>query len=417
MSPAACRPGSMTEETAMAEGRDRERVGRICAALEVECLEAVVCSSPENVLLASGYWPVVGDALAVVTRQGRVAVIAPEDEKELALAGWADDLLTFRPATLEAIRRIDEVVEEPLRTLALGPEFRRRTIGFDGGPACEPASYSGSFRYGVVLAELLARVFSASRLESAEGMIKRLRAEKTPREVARIRTACRVAEQAFRLGARSLRVGRKETEAAAPFRTPLSTIGTGFEGVLRGDGFAFCMSGPNSAKAGGAYARSAHRVLAAGDVALVHVNSYADGYWTDITRTYSLGPPSLARRALYDAVLAARDAALAAIRPGVRAADVDRAAREVLHARDFGGRFTHATGHGVGFAAIDPDARPRLHPASEDVLRAGMVFNVEPAIYIQGDCGVRHCDVVAVNDHGVEVLTPFQATIDDLIVE
>ncbi|MCA1684981.1 MAG: M24 family metallopeptidase, partial [Planctomycetia bacterium] len=147
----------------------------------------------------------------------------------------------------------------------------------------------------------------------------------------------------------------------------------------------------------------------------VHCNSYADGYWVDVTRTYSLGEPA-GRRAIYEAVFAAREAALAAARPGVKASAVDRAARGVLEAAGFGPRFTHPTGHGVGFAAIDPDARPRIHPASDDLLEEGMVFNIEPAVYFEGDCGLRHCDVVALTAGGAEVLTPFQATIEELII-
>jgi Xaa-Pro aminopeptidase len=148
----------------------------------------------------------------------------------------------------------------------------------------------------------------------------------------------------------------------------------------------------------------------------VHCNSYAGGYWTDITRTYCLGQPNERQRSMYEAVLAAREAALGTIRAGARAADVDAAAREALAARGFGALFKHSTGHGVGFAAIDASAQPRLHPASPDVLLAGMVCNIEPAIYIDGFGGIRHCDVVAVTESGCEVLTPFHAEMTELVV-
>ena len=379
-------------------------------------LDAVVCALPENVLLLSGYWPVVGDALVVATREGRIAVIAPEDERELAEAGWADDIRTFRPASLDAIRRIDEVVSEPLKTLVRELGLRSSRIGYEGGPASEPASYVGMLLFGPILEAFLTRVLSPCRLETAEGILKQLRAAKTPREVARIRTACRIAARAFRAGAQQLRAGMLETEAAVHFRAPLSTAGTGFEGVERADGFAWCMSGPNAALAHKAYARSRARPLGRDDMVLVHCNSYADGYWVDLTRTYSLGEPTGRRRAMFEAVFAAREAALAAVRPGVMASEVDRAAREVFEVRGFGPQFKHPAGHGVGFVAIDPHALPRIHPTSDDVLDVGMVFNVEPAIYFPGDCGLRHCDVVAVTEDGAEVLTPFHDTIDSLIL-
>ena len=76
--------------------------------------------------------------------------------------------------------------------------------------------------------------------------------------------------------------------------------------------------------------------------------------------------------------------------------------------------FPHGTGHGVGFAAIDHTARPRLHPAADDVLQPGMVFNVEPAIYLEGYGGLRHCDMVVVTPSGAEVLTPFQTAAGEL---
>jgi Xaa-Pro aminopeptidase len=119
---------------------------------------------------------------------------------------------------------------------------------------------------------------------------------------------------------------------------------------------------------------------------------------------------------MYGAVLAARAAALTAIRPGVAAAAVDKAAREVLTERGYGNEFTHGVGHNVGLSAISAEYPPRLHPASSDRLEVGMTFNIEPAIYIRGYGGLRHCDVVTVREKGADVLTPFQAGLDDMTV-
>jgi Xaa-Pro aminopeptidase len=238
----------------------------------------------------------------------------------------------------------------------------------------------------------------------------------TPRESDRVRVACRFAEAAFLDGARQLHTGLTETEVAAMFRAPLSTRGMSHEGVARADGFTFCMSGPNSAEAYAAYQRSRARRIESGDLVLVHCNSYADGYWTDITRTFCSGETDDLKLRMYDAVFAARRAAIEAVRPGVKASEVDAAARQVLTERGFGEAFKHGLGHGVGFAAIDHNATPRLHPASPDVLEVGMIFNVEPAIYLQGYGGLRHCDVVLVTEEGAEVLTPFQSKIAELTV-
>jgi Xaa-Pro aminopeptidase len=106
-----------------------------------------------------------------------------------------------------------------------------------------------------------------------------------------------------------------------------------------------------------------------------------------------------------------------AIRPGAAAADIDRGAREVLIAQGFGSAFKHGTGHGVGRSAISASALPRIHPQSPDTLNPGMVFNVEPAVYLSGYGGIRHCDMVAMTISGPALLTPFQCALDDLIIE
>ncbi len=232
----------------------------------------------------------------------------------------------------------------------------------------------------------------------------------------KIRTACQIAERAFRHGFEQIKTGATEVETAVTFREPLSASLAIFPELGRADGFSWCMSGANSALVSGAYARSRAKRIESGDLVLVHCNSYADGYWTDITRTYSLDKLDECRERMYDAVFAAREAALAAIRPGTKAADVDKAARDVLKTRGFGPQFKHSTGHGVGFSAINAREKPRLHPKSEETLETGMVFNVEPAIYIDGYGGIRHCDMVTVTETGAELLTSFQCRVAELVI-
>jgi Xaa-Pro dipeptidase len=394
---------------------DAERIERITRALSAAGMDALVCALPVNVLLLSGYWPVVGTSVAVATREGEVHLLAPEDEEELAGRGRADEVRTFSTGSLSELKSASEAVRAPLRealkALGLG---RGGVIGYESGECFEPASYASVHLYGSAIKRMLEEEFSAPA--PADGLLARLRAALTPQEVSCVRATCRVAEEAFAWGAAETGVGLRETEVAARFREPLFAIGTGSAGVERAGGFTFCMSGPNSAESYAAYQRSRSRELRAGDLALVHCNSYADGFWTDITRTFCLGEPDEQKRRMYDAVFAARRAALDRIRPGVCAADVDAAARRVLEARGFGAEFKHGLGHGVGFAAINHNAPPRLHPASEDVLEAGMVFNIEPAIYVGGFGGMRHCDMVVVTEAGAEVLTPFQSTVEELTI-
>ena len=102
-----------------------------------------------------------------------------------------------------------------------------------------------------------------------------------------------------------------------------------------------------------------------------------------------------------------------AIGPGVKAADVDRAARQKMQQYGFAEPLNTRPATASGLKRSDAEARPRLHPASPDVLEPGMIFNVEPAAYFEGYGGVRHCDVVAITEDGYEVLTPFLCSKED----
>ena len=394
-------------------GRDAERVAALRTGLEAASLDGLICALPSNVLLLSGYWPVVGTAVALIGPGDTIVVIAPRDEHELAERGWANEIIALESGGLDAITTIPDALRAPLRRAIERAHLRGGRVGIEHDVRCEPFSYVATYRYEATLQQLLRDC--GLTLVPADDLLSRLRARLTIRERDIAASACRIARRAFTSAAPQLRAGLSETEAATLFRAPLSAL-TGEDDIRRADGFTFCMSGPNSARAFGAYARSTSKRLREGELVLVHCNSYADGLWTDITRTYCLGKPDERGRAMYEAVFAARSAALAAIAPGVRAADVDAAAREVMSSRGFGALFKHSTGHGVGFAAIDAGAQPRLHPASPDVLLAGMVCNVEPAVYIDGYGGLRHCDIVAVTESGCEVLTPFHATPEDLVI-
>ncbi len=394
---------------------DVQRVRRIRDALQQVALDGLVCALPGHVLMTTGYWPVVGTSLSITRADGRQVVIVPHDEADLAQQGWAEVRL-YRASSLDKLQNVNDAVRGPLTDALHGLGITTGRIGFERGPSSQSASYAAMHLFGGSIVSVLHAAAPSATLVPADEVLATLSAYKTPAEVAKIRRACRIAESAFLAGAAELRDSLLETQAAANFRSPLSVVGTGWEETMRADGYAFCMSGPNSALAQGAYARSRNRVIQKHDLVLTHCDSYADGYWTDITRTYCIGDPDDHVLAIYEAVLAARTAALRKIAPGARASAVDHAAREKLARRGFGNEFKHSAGHGVGFQAISSNARPRIHPQSGEILEPGMVFNLEPAVYIEGFGGIRHCDVVVVTQEGVEVLTPFQSTLDDLLI-
>ncbi len=380
--------------------RDVERIERLQAGMKETGLDALVCTLPADVLLLTGYFPVVGTSVALATRDCEVLLLVPEDEQDLAEC-CADHMVTMKSGDSGEVRR----------RLSENFHLHGKVIGFQCGECYEPASYISMHLYS----EALLSVLDGANLRPADQLLSRMKAVLTPIELDRLRRACRIAAIAFELGRKSLAPGLKETEAAAHFESPLTTVGTGFEGVERAAGEVSCMSGVNSAKAWGAYARSRAREIEVADLALVHCNSHADGYWTDITRTYCMEPAGDRQCRIYDWVFEARRAALDRIAPGVKASDVDAAARDVMRSHGVASAFKHGTGHGVGFNAIDQHALPRVDSNSPDRLESGMVFNVEPALYFEGFGGVRHCDMVGVTESGVEVLTPFQSRLEDLV--
>ncbi|MGH7634330.1 MAG: M24 family metallopeptidase, partial [Gemmatimonadaceae bacterium] len=393
---------------------DRERQQRIRDALGRAGLDAVVCALPKNVLLLSGYWPVIGSAVAVATRDGGIGVVAPADELELARTGRATEMLSFSAGSLDDLRTAASAVAEPLAACLRALGVRTGRLGYEAGEAVQQSSYAAMHLYGGSMHDVLMRAAPGAHAVAADAMLASLRAVLSAREQIVLAAACDAAAAMFLAAPRIIRRGARETEVGAAFRAEFAR---GVHGPGRADAFVYCMAGAHAARAGAAYARSrADGVLASGTTTLVHCNSCLDGFWTDVTRTYVVGAPDSRLRAMYQAIFRARDAVLAALRPGARAADADRAARSVLADEGFGWGFTHSTGHGVGYTAIDHDAMPRLHPRSADVLEPGMVFNVEPAIYQDGVSGIRHCDVVLLEESGPRVLTAFQQSPDALII-
>ncbi|MGZ5201309.1 MAG: M24 family metallopeptidase [Telluria sp.] len=392
------------------DDRASERLDRLGAAMREQGISALVCTRNLNVLLVSGFWPVTSNAIAVVTPEPRVALIVPEDARELAGRGWADRIETYQLGSLDRIEEVPSdlftTVEGILRPLAGGLS----KIGLEIGPGHLPSAYASMHVYGEALRARLAQTFSRASLVAADTLLARQRSRPTEWERGRIRTSCLLANEAFCRGAAQLREGLPETDAVIPFRQAFAEEATRQQGIARSDSFFYCMSGPNGAAAWAAFQQSRTTPLARGVPILVHCNSYVDGYWTDLTRTYVIGEADQRLQLIFNAIARARDAALAAIRPGVTARDVDRAARTVLQDAGFGKEFRHALGHGVGFAAIDHNEPPRIHPASHEVLEEGMLFNVEPGIYIDGYGGARDCNMVAVTASGCEVLSAFHQT-------
>jgi Xaa-Pro aminopeptidase len=248
-------------------------------------------------------------------------------------------------------------------------------------------------------AHLAAAGDPAKTLVPTERLIERLRVVKDDHEVAALCRAARLLSSVAQHLRPAVRAGLRELEVAAWIDSALKTAGFtryAFDTIVA--------SGPNGAHP---HARAGERRLATGDLVVLDFGGVYDGYCVDLTRTFALGEPSGEARRVHAAVLAAQRAAIAAVRPGVRASDVDRAARDVLSHAGLGEAFGHGTGHGLGLEIHEEPriAAPNQGRDDDVALEPGMVFTVEPGAYLPGWGGVRIEDDVLVTDTGCEVLT------------
>ena len=240
------------------------------------------------------------------------------------------------------------------------------------------------------------------RIRFAPPLVERARMVKDEEEIRRIREAVKLGASLFSGVRRRIRPGVKEVEVAAAME---------YEARLHGaEGMSFptiVASGPRSAIVHGR--ASAARIPRSGFV-VCDFGVILAGYCSDRTRTVHVGRPSQEARDFYGAVLEAQLAAISEVRPGIRAAEVDEAARSVLRKRKLARWFTHSTGHGLG---LEIHEAPRLAVGQTQRLEPGMVVTIEPGAYVPGKWGVRIEDVIVVTGSGCEVLTP---TEKDLIV-
>ena len=266
--------------------------------------------------------------------------------------------------------------EDPLARLA-------DRIHLERGPAL---LLGEGFRTGPLLA-LAGRAPS----RPAAPVLSPLRATKDVEELEAIQTAGAHADRVMAEAVALMRPGVSEREVARFILERFETLGDH-------DAWAIVAAGPNTAFP---HHMTSTRPLAEGEPVLLDLGAFHEGYGSDITRTFWLGPPPSEFERVYDVVNAARAAGIAAVRAGVPAASVDAAARAVIERAGYGPTFVHRTGHGVGLEIHEP---PYLVAGNDAPLAAGMVHSVEPGIYLPGRFGVRLEDLVVVEAGGARRL-------------
>lgn len=241
---------------------------------------------------------------------------------------------------------------------------------------------------------LVAAIGPAVELVPTDSLIADLRVRKDAGEIASMRAATEIADVAFTWLRENDLVGRTERDLAWEL-----------EGIMRAagaDGVSFPIivaAGPNGSRP---HAVPGHDPIPAGTLVVVDMGAILDGYHSDCTRTYATGPLDAQLAEIHDVCLAAQQAAVAAVRPGVTAGDLDAVARDMIRDAGYGDAFGHGLGHGVG---LNIHERPWLRPGMSEVLEPGMAITVEPGIYLDGVGGVRIEDLVIVTEQGAEVLT------------
>jgi Xaa-Pro aminopeptidase len=345
------------------------RMARAQEAMRAQGLEWLLVAASADLTYLTGLRMQQGDRLA--------ALLLP--------ATGAGTLLV--PA-LEAAALDQSALPAPLLAWSDGTDPLALIVERLGGARTVGVSESLWARDLLPLLERLPR----TRLVTATPVLRPLRLIKDEAEIDLLRRAAQAADRVFeRITIVGLE-GRTEIEVAGRLNDLLVVEGHD------APAFTIVASGPHGASPHHAPDR---RRVAPGDLVVLDFGGTIEGYYSDITRTLAVGEPDSERRAAYEAVRAAQESGVQAVRPGTTTGAVDQATRSALEQAGYGPYFVHRTGHGLGLEVHEP---PYLVSGDETVLQPGMVFSVEPGVYLPGRFGVRIEDIVVVTPDGVERL-------------
>jgi len=354
----------------------QNRIESLQRTLPAHHLDALLVSHPPNIRYLCGFTGssgllVVSEAKSVLFTDGRYTAQARQEVKNARVIVTRNTPILAGAAQWLSSKGAD-----------LGQRLVR--VGIDG----EHLSVAGEQK-------LRSTLPGRFRLRFAPPLVEQARMVKDAEEIARIRKAAELGAALFQTALSRIRPGVTETQLAGAMEFEARSAGA--------DGMSFetiIAAGPRSALPHGRASRSP---IPPSGFVVCDFGVILSGYCSDRTRTVFVGTPTAEARRAYAAVFEAQEAAVSAVRAGVKAGEVDRAARKILQEKGLARYFTHSTGHGVG---LEIHEDPRVAKGEQEVLKAGMVITIEPGVYIPGEFGVRIEDMVVVTEQACEVLAP-----------
>lgn len=352
------------------------RHARLKSALQEAGLDAMAVNASPTLgyLTGLGFHLSERPVIAVFGQDGKPTMVVPELESlKFEKAAFELDLITY-----------SESVE------SWQAAFTRALKDHDGARiGVEPRWLR------VLELRFLEAAAPKAHFESGEAAVADLRMHKDVVELDMMRTATRIAQDALMATLPKLDAGITELEAAAELIQNMLRLGSGGELPFQ----PIVAFGENSANP---HAVPTDRPLKDGDLALFDWGANYQGYFSDLTRTFTFGDVDPELRKIGQLVHDANTAGRAASRPGVEAGAIDRAARKVIADAGYGEYFIHRTGHGLG---LEVHEEPYIRDDNQQKMAPGMTFTVEPGIYLAGRGGVRIEDDVVITADGAESLS------------
>ena len=380
-----------------------DRIEQTVRWMESEHLDALVLRLTENLVMLSGYQPLLGASAVVVTPQAGAVVVAADLESPEVERGWNKNVRFYSLPGSGLAASLPAIVREI-------PGFKKGArVGYEGSFEwiAPPANFAEANAVGEPTRQLIREAFETQDVVDVTAGLTRLKAVKTEQEVARLRIANEIAGFGLQAFKEAVAPGRREIDIASDVEAAIRRKGTGYKGVLVARAVCQVTSGPGTV-VHWRYAASGTRVVGEGETVMLEMGTTADGFWADHTRTLVAGRPTDRQREIYAAVAESVDAAFQASRPGVTGGEIDAAARQSLQRH--GLQYPHHTGHATGFRYHE--ASLAIVPGSQDVVEEGMVHVAEPGVYIEGIGGFRIEDDVVVTSTGTERLSRLTYDLD-----